>query len=165
MFTAKSDALLSVQAPLLRYCTNRVSPAKTYLLVSLFYYAFIYEHATNTTCLRLRLTLRFRCKHLRFAITRIASPLPRSLSNRLLFLCFCNEHATNTFVFTAKSDALLSVQAPSLRYYTNRVSPAKKSIKLDFFFLLFLRTRNKHFRVYGCDNAIIRFISVVCPIR
>ena len=34
------------------------------------------------------------------------------------------------------SDATLSVQAPSLRYYTNRVSPAKKSIKLDFFFFI-----------------------------
>ena len=40
------------------------------------------------------------------------------------------------------SDATLSVQAPSLRYYTNRVSPAKKSIKLDFFFYCLLRTRN-----------------------
>lgn len=38
MFTVASDATLSVQAPLLRYCTNRVYPAKTYLIVSLFYY-------------------------------------------------------------------------------------------------------------------------------
>ena len=55
------------------------------------------------------------------------------------------------------SDALLSVQAPSLRYYSNRVSPAKKSIKLDFFFYCLLRTRNKHFRVYDCNNSTIRF--------
>ena len=76
MFTVASDATLSVQALSLRYYTNRVSPAKTYLIVSLFYYI-----VTNTqqtlSCFRLRLTLCFRCKHLRFAIIRIASPLPR----------------------------------------------------------------------------------------
>ena len=45
-----------------------------------------------------------------------------------LFLCYHYEHATNTFVFMVASDAALSVQAPSLRYYSNRVSPAKRSI-------------------------------------
>ncbi len=64
------------------------------------------------------------------------------------------------------SDATLSVQALSLRYYSNRVSPAKTYLLVSLFLLCFyLRTRNKHFRVYSCDNATIRFISVVCPIR
>ena len=58
-------------------------------------------------------------------------------------------------MFTVASDALLSVQAPSLRYYSNRVSPAKKSIKLDFFFYCLLRTRNKHYVFTAKSDAAL----------
>ena len=73
-------------------------------------------------------TLSVQAPSLRYYANRV-SPAKKSIWNRLLFFVFCNEHATNTFVFTVASDATLSVQAHSLRYYTNRVSPAKKSIK------------------------------------
>ena len=67
-------------------------------------------------------------------------------------------------MFTVASDALLSVQAPSLRYYSNRVSPAKTYFLVSLFYYIVTNTQQT-LHVYGCDNATIRFISVVCPIR
>ena len=62
------------------------------------------------------------------------------------------------------SDATLSVQAPSLRYYTNHVSPAKTYLLVSLFYYIVTNTQQT-LRVYGCNNATIRYISVVCPIR
>ena len=62
------------------------------------------------------------------------------------------------------SDATLSVQAPSLRYYSNRVSPAKTYLIVSLFYYIITNTQQT-LRVYGCNNAAIRFISIVCPIR
>ena len=67
-----SDATLSVQAPSLRYYTNRVSPAKTYLLVSLFYYI-----VTNTQqCYRITVasdaTLSVQAPSLRYYSNRVS---------------------------------------------------------------------------------------------
>ena len=75
-----SDATLSVQAPSLRYCTNRVSPAKTYLLVSLFYYDFIYEHATNTFVFTVAsdAALSVQAPSLRYCTNRV-SPAKKSI--------------------------------------------------------------------------------------
>ena len=67
-----SDATLSVQAPSLRYYTNRVSPAKTYLVVSLFYYI-----VTNTQqCCRITVasdaTLSVQAPLLRYYTNRVS---------------------------------------------------------------------------------------------
>ena len=62
------------------------------------------------------------------------------------------------------SDALLSVQAPSLRYYSNRVSPAKTYFLVSLFYYIVTKTQ----QTLSClwlqqfDNS---FLMVVCPIR
>jgi len=59
------------------------------------------------------------------------------------------------------SDATLSVQAPSLRYCTNRVSPAKTYLIVSLFYYIVTNTQQT-LRVYGYNNS---FLTVVCPIR
>lgn len=62
------------------------------------------------------------------------------------------------------SDATLSAQAPSLRYYSNRVSPAKTYLLVSLFYYIDTHTQQT-LSCLHCNNSTIRFISVVCPIR
>jgi len=95
------------------------------LLVSKSFLLYRYEHATMLS--HYGCVWRYAFGESTFASLLFESRLPcqEVYQIRLLFFIIFYEHATNTFVFTVASDAALSVQAPSLRYYSNRVSPAK----------------------------------------